>query len=135
MVQKLSTRVVPHRTRGREEKWRVSAAPREKRGRAFLRKVGREGTDRIQESVLRSTREIHKERRRVVRPRTNARATHPVDSHGHEEVLGKQEKEFYTRRGTDRASFSRIVAPLLFLARSMTFQRGEPASDNACGTR
>lgn len=37
-------RVTPHGTRGREEKWRVLAASRrEKRGRAFLRKVGREG--------------------------------------------------------------------------------------------
>lgn len=38
------SRVTPRRTRGREEKWRVFATSRrEKRGRAFLRKVGREG--------------------------------------------------------------------------------------------
>lgn len=37
-------RVTPHGARGREEKWRVLATSRrEKRGRAFLRKVGREG--------------------------------------------------------------------------------------------
>lgn len=37
-------RVTPRGTRGREEKWRVLATSRrEKRGRAFLRKVGREG--------------------------------------------------------------------------------------------
>lgn len=36
--------VTPQGTRGREEKWRVLATSRrEKRGRAFLRKVGREG--------------------------------------------------------------------------------------------
>lgn len=65
-VRKLSSRVVLHRTQGREEKWRVFA-PREKRGRAFLRKVGREGAGRTARGSrrLRSTREIHKERRRV----------------------------------------------------------------------
>lgn len=43
---RLAPIVTPHRTRGRvrEEKWRVFATSRrEKRGRAFLRKVGREG--------------------------------------------------------------------------------------------
>lgn len=47
--------ITPYRARGREEKWRVLATSRrEKRGRAFLRKVGREGI-RLYTSVRRGT--------------------------------------------------------------------------------
>lgn len=70
---------------------------REKRGRAFLRKVGREGTDHAHGCVLRSTRARFTGKvSRFVRPRgkRGTRATHSVNSHGRDRALGKW-KEFF----------------------------------------
>lgn len=84
---------------GHEEKWRVSAASREKRGRAFLRKVGREGTRSYTRTrAAFHAREIHKKGitfvpvRRILSTRTNT----------HGGIIGKtEEKSSLSRTGVD----------------------------------
>lgn len=100
------------RARGCEEKWRVFVVYREKRGRAFLRKVGREGTDHAHGCVLRCARaQDSQERYRILFvPVANARAIHSVSSRRRDR--GKWKEEFFCIESSIETCY---VLAMLFL--------------------